>query len=158
MLEIERKFLVNSDAYRTEAYDEIEIIQGFLNTDPDRTVRVRLTGTKGFITVKGRTDTDGTTRFEWEREITPEEARNLLSICEKGVIRKIRYLVRSGNHLVEVDEFYDKNEGLVIAEIELQKVDEYYVKPEWLGIEVTGDPKYYNSQLSKHPYITWKKQ
>lgn len=158
MLEIERKFLVNSDAYRVEAYDKIEIIQGFLNTDPDRTVRVRLTGTKGFITVKGRTDADGTTRFEWEREISAEEARNLLSICENGVIRKIRYLVRSGNHLVEVDEFYDENEGLVIAEIELQKVDEHYVKPEWLGIEVTGDPKYYNSQLSKCPYITWKKQ
>ncbi|QBA65256.1 CYTH domain-containing protein [Muriicola soli] len=158
MLEIERKFLVKSDTYRKEAYDQIEIIQGFLNTDPERTVRVRRTGTKGYITVKGLTDSDGTTRFEWEREIPHQEASRLLEICEKGVIRKMRYLVKSGKHLFEVDEFYDENEGLVIAEIELQKVNETFVKPSWLGIEVTGNPKYYNSQLSINPYQSWRKK
>ncbi|MBT8281632.1 MAG: CYTH domain-containing protein [Muriicola sp.] len=158
MLEIERKFLVKSDAYRKEAYDQIEIIQGFLNTDPERTVRVRRTGSRGYITVKGLTDNDGATRFEWEREIPQDEANRLLDICEKGVIRKIRYLVRSENHIVEVDEFYDENEGLVIAEIELQKINETFVKPSWVGIEVTGNPKYYNSQLSKNPYQSWRKK
>lgn len=157
MLEIERKFLVKSDAYREASFDREEIIQGFLNTHPDRTVRVRITGNQGFITVKGRTDTEGITRFEWEREIPAEEARALLEICERGVIHKIRYLVRSGEHLVEVDEFRGENQGLVVAEIELKSIDESIVKPDWLGKEVTGDPRYYNSQLSKKPYKTWLK-
>ncbi len=156
MLEIERKYLVKSDAYRMEAFDKEEIIQGFLNTHPDRTVRVRLSGDKGFITVKGRTDAEGITRFEWEREIPAAEARALLEICEPGVIRKVRYMVRSGEHLVEVDEFAGDNEGLVIAEIEMKEINEYIVKPDWLGDEVTGEPKYYNSQLSKKPYTKWK--
>ena len=158
MLEIERKFLVNSDAYMKEAYAKEEIIQGFLNTHPERTVRVRLTGNKGFITVKGHTDKDGTTRFEWEREISAEEARELLKICEEGVIHKLRYMVRSGDHIVEVDVFQGDNEGLVLAEIEMKQVNEAYAKPYWLGKEVTGDPKYYNSQLSKNSYKSWKKQ
>ncbi|NER10119.1 CYTH domain-containing protein [Muriicola jejuensis] len=156
MLEIERKFLVKSDAYRMEAFDKKEIIQGFLNTHPDRTVRVRLSGNKGFITVKGRTDAEGITRFEWEREIPAVEVRALLEICEPGVIRKVRYLVRSGEHLVEVDEFAGENEGLVVAEIEMNEINEFILKPDWLGDEVTGEPKYYNSQLSKKPYTTWK--
>ncbi len=157
MIEIERKYLVTSDAYKKEAYAKKEIIQGFLNTDPERTVRVRLIGQKGFITVKGITDPDGTTRFEWEREISLEAAKNLLEICEKGIIHKLRYHVNSGAHLVEVDEFHAENKGLVIAEIELKKADETFLKPKWLGAEVTGDPKYYNSQLSKNPYSSWKK-
>lgn len=157
MIEIERKYLVTSNAYRSEAFGKEEIIQGFLSTHPERTVRVRLTGEKGFITVKGKTDPDGTTRFEWEREISEEEAKSLLGICEKGAIHKLRYLVKSGSHVVEVDEFYAENKGLVIAEIELKHADETFIKPKWLGEEVTGDPKYYNSQLSKKPYSTWKK-
>lgn len=156
MLEIERKYLVKSRAYREEAIKKEEIVQGFLNTHPDRTVRVRLSGEQGFMTVKGRTDNEGITRFEWEREIPATEARALLEICEPGVIRKVRYFVRSGTHLIEVDEFGGANEGLVIAEIEMQEINEIIVKPEWLGEEVTGDPKYYNSQLSKNPYSTWK--
>lgn len=156
MLEIERKYLVRSRAYREEAIKMEEIVQGFLNTHPDRTVRVRLSGEKGFITVKGSTDAEGITRFEWEREIPAAEARALLEICEPGVISKQRYFVRSGTHLIEVDEFRGANEGLVVAEIEMQEIDEIIVKPEWLGAEVTGDPKYYNSQLSKKPYTTWK--
>jgi CYTH domain-containing protein len=156
MTEIERKFLVTSDAYREEAFAREEIIQGFLNTHPDRTVRVRLSGSKGFITVKGHTDPDGTTRFEWEREIPSEEAKELLELCEKGVIHKIRHLVQSGDHVVEVDEFLSENKGLVIAEIEMQQANEPYLKPSWLGVEVTGETKYYNSQLSKNPYLSWK--
>jgi CYTH domain-containing protein len=155
MLEIERKFLVKTDAYREESFNREEIKQGFLNTHPERTVRVRLSGDKGFITVKGMTDAEGVTRFEWEREIPAEEARALLEICEDGVIQKTRYYVRSGSHLVEVDEFSGENEGLVIAEIELKEVKEEIVTPSWLGEEVTGDPKYYNSQLSKKPFKTW---
>ncbi|NNJ89596.1 MAG: CYTH domain-containing protein [Eudoraea sp.] len=157
MIEIERKYLVTSNAYRTEAFSNEEIIQGFLSTHPERTVRVRLSGPKGFITVKGKTDPDGTTRFEWEREISLEETKGLLEICEKGVIHKQRYLVKSGSHVVEVDEFLAQNKGLVIAEIELKDADETILKPGWLGKEVTGDPKYYNSQLSKNPYSSWKK-
>jgi CYTH domain-containing protein len=157
MIEIERKYLVTSNAYRTEAFAKEEIMQGFLSTHPERTVRVRLTGQKGFITVKGKTDPDGTTRFEWEREISSEEAKSLLEICKKGTIHKLRYLVKSGSHIVEVDEFHAQNKGLVIAEIELQHADEIFLKPKWLGTEVTGDPKYYNSQLSKNPYSSWKK-
>ncbi len=156
MVEIERKFLVKSKVYREEAFGKEEIIQGFLNTHPDRTVRVRLSGEKGFITVKGRTDAEGITRFEWEREIPAMEARALLEICEPGVIRKIRYLVRSGDHLVEVDEFSGENVGLIIAEIEMKEIDDTIIKPDWLGEEVTGEPRYYNSQLSKKPYATWK--
>ena len=156
MIEIERKFLVTSQAYRKEAFLREEIIQGFLNTDPERTVRVRLKGKQGYLTVKGLTDSDGTTRFEWEREIPSKEAKQLLNICEKGVIHKIRYSVKSGDHVVEVDEFLEQNEGLVIAEIELHEKNEVYNKPLWIGPEVTGDPKYYNSQLSKNPYKSWK--
>ena len=156
MIEIERKFLVTSNDYRSEAFAKEEIIQGFLSTHPERTVRVRLKGQKGFITVKGKTDPDGTTRFEWEREISSAEAKNLLAICKKGTIHKLRHLVKSGTHIVEVDEFHEQNKGLVIAEIELQHADETFLKPNWLGAEVTGDIKYYNSQLSKNPYSSWK--
>ncbi|WP_297764552.1 CYTH domain-containing protein [uncultured Muriicola sp.] len=157
MIEIERKYLVTSNAYKSEAHAKVEIIQGFLSTHPERTVRVRLTDQRGFITVKGKTDPDGTTRFEWEHEISSEEAKGLLEICKKGTIHKLRHLVKSGSHVVEVDEFHAQNKGLVIAEIELQQADETFLKPKWLGIEVTGDPKYYNSQLSKNPYSSWKK-
>lgn len=157
MVEIERKFLVTSDAYRSESFSKEQITQGFLNTDPERTVRVRVKGKQGFLAVKGHTDPQGTTRFEWENEISGQEARQLLALCEKGVIEKIRYAVKSGNHIVEVDEFLDDNLGLVIAEIELGRVDEPFVKPSWLGKEVTGDPRYYNSQLSRNSFKSWNK-
>ena len=157
MTEIERKFLVTSDQYKVEAFKATRIIQGFLNTDPERTVRVRLKGNKGELTVKGLTNNEGMTRFEWERDISKSEAEALLKLCEKGIIDKIRHEVKMGNHIFEVDEFFSDNKGLVIAEIELKSEEETFKKPKWLGKEVTGEIKYYNSQLSKQPFNTWKR-
>ena len=156
MIEIERKFLVNSEDFKEEAIRKTRIVQGFLNTDKERTVRVRLKGDKGFLTIKGESSRDGTTRYEWEKEISKTDAEALLKLCEKGVIDKTRYEVKIGNHVFEVDEFNGDNEGLVIAEIELNHVSEIFTKPNWLGEEVTGNTNYYNSQLSKQPYKTWK--
>lgn len=155
MIEIERKFLVKSDDYKSEASSKTRIVQGFLNTHPDRTVRVRIKGDLGFITVKGKSNTSGTSRFEWEKEITVEDAENLLKLCEKGILDKYRYEVPVGNHVYEVDEFHDENEGLTVAEIELNDENESFGKPAWLGAEVTGEVKYYNSQLSKTPFNLW---
>lgn len=155
MIEIERKFLVTSDAYKSEAFKQSRIVQGFLNTHKERTVRVRIQGDKGFITIKGISSSDGLSRFEWEKEISVIECENLLKLCEKGSVEKIRYEVKLGTHIFEVDEFYGNNEGLVIAEIELSNETEAFEKPSWLGKEVTGDKRYYNSQLSKQPFKTW---
>ena len=154
-LEIERKFLVVSDAYKQEATSQVRIAQGFLNTDPERTVRVRIKGNQGFLTVKGPSNPSGTTRFEWETEISLQEATNLIDLCEDVILEKERFEVPLGNHLFEVDEFLGENKGLVVAEIELNHEDEVFERPKWLGEEVTGQPKYYNSQLSKKPYATW---
>ena len=156
MIEIERKFLVNSDLYKKEAFNKSRIVQGFLNTDKARTVRVRIKGDDGFLTIKGESSSNGLSRFEWEKQIPLSDAENLLKICEKGVIDKIRYEVKLGNHIFEVDEFYGDNEGLIIAEVELANESDIFEKPHWLGKEVTGDIKYYNSQLSKQPYKTWQ--
>ena len=154
-LEIERKFLVRSDGFRQKATSQTRIVQGFLNTDPDRTVRVRIKGDKGFLTVKGASNESGTTRFEWETEITASEAANLIDLCEAGILEKIRFELPFGNHLYEVDEFLGENKGLVLAEIELNHEDERFEKPDWLGEEVTGQVQYYNSQLSKKPFKQW---
>lgn len=155
MIEIERKFLVTSDVFKKEAHQKFRIIQGFLNRDPERTVRVRLKEDKGILTVKGRSSNDGLSRFEWEKDISKNEAKALLELCEKGVIDKLRYEVKVNNHIFEIDEFFGDNEGLVIAEVELKAEDEVFTKPNWLGEEVTGDIKYYNSQLSRQPYKIW---
>lgn len=154
-LEIERKFLVVSDAYKQEATSQVRIAQGFLNTDPERTVRVRIKGDKGFLTIKGPSNATGTTRFEWETEISVTEATNLIDLCEDVILEKIRFEVPLGNKLFEVDEFLGENKGLVIAEVELNHEDEVFEKPKWLGEEVTGQPGYYNSQLSKNPFTQW---
>lgn len=156
MIEIERKFLVLSGGFKSDAQRKTRIIQGFLNTDKERTVRVRLKGEIGFLTVKGPSSTDGVSRFEWETEISKTETEALLKLCETGMIEKVRYEVQSGNHLFEVDEFLGDNEGLIVAEVELNHVSEVFKKPQWLGTEVTGQTKYYNSQLSIQPYKTWK--
>ncbi|KQS49950.1 MAG: CYTH domain-containing protein [Flavobacterium sp.] len=156
MLEIERKFLVNSDQFKTLAFAKNHIAQGYLNSHPERTVRIRIKGESGFLTIKGKGTESGVSRFEWETEIPLMEARHLIQLCEKGVIDKIRYEVRSGNHVFEVDEFFGDNEGLVIAEVELKSEDETFEKPDWLGSEVTNDERYYNAFLSQHPYKTWK--
>jgi len=156
MKEIERKFLVKSDSYKNQAIRKYRIVQAFLNTDPQRTVRIRIQGNTGFLTVKGKADQKGITRFEWEREISVEDAGQLLVLCEPGKIEKIRYEIAAGSHLYEVDEFLNENEGLIIAEIELNSEDENFEKPDWLGEEVTGQLRYFNSSLSKNPYKNWE--
>lgn len=152
--EIERKFLVKGE-YKELSFKAARITQGYLSSVPERTVRVRIKGDKGYITIKGKVSFSGASRFEWEKEIPVAEARQLLEICEPGLIDKTRYLVKSGLHTFEVDEFHGENEGLVLAEIELVSENEAFEKPGWLGMEVTGDPKYYNSMLVKNPFRVW---
>ncbi len=156
MQEIERKFLVNNEAFKSDAHKRTRIVQGFLNTHPERTVRIRIQGNDGFITVKGKSNNSGLSRFEWEKQISQAEAEELLHLCEPGIIEKTRYEIYSDNHTFEVDDFMGENEGLIIAEIELQSETESFQKPDWLGKEVTGDVKYYNSNLSKNPFKTWE--
>ncbi|TPN83923.1 CYTH domain-containing protein [Aquimarina algicola] len=155
MIEIERKFLVTSDNFKKEAQKSTRIIQGFLNTDPERTVRIRIKGEQAFITVKGIGNASGTSRFEWEKSIPVEDAEALIKLCEPGIIKKTRFEIRLGDHTYEVDEFAGTNQGLVLAEIELSTENESFLKPDWLGQEVTGISKYYNSQLSKKPFKLW---
>ena len=157
MQEIERKFLIKDDSFKTEVVKEQRIVQGYLSSVAERTVRVRIKGDKGFLTIKGISNDSGTSRFEWEKEIPVPEAKTLLTLCEAGVIDKTRYLVPCGEHTYEVDEFYGENLGLTVAEIELSHEDERFEKPAWLAQEVTGDTRYYNSMLMKVPYTTWKK-
>lgn len=156
MIEIERKFLVNSGAFKKEAFRQNRIKQGYLSSVPERTVRVRSKGDRAFITVKGASNRSGMSRFEWEKEIPIEEATNLLELCEKGIIDKTRFEVKVGKHIFEIDEFYGENEGLIMAEIELNSENENFEKPHWLGEEVTNDKRYYNSYLSANPYKTWE--
>ncbi|MDL2212849.1 CYTH domain-containing protein [Bacteroides sp. OttesenSCG-928-D19] len=152
--EIERKFLVKGD-FKSLAVKNTRITQGYLSSAPERTVRVRIKGEKGYITIKGMGDASGASRYEWEKEIPVSEVEELLKLCEPGVIDKTRYLVPVGNHTYEVDEFYGDNEGLTVAEVELGSIDEAFDKPEWLGEEVTGDVKYFNSMLMKNPFKNW---
>ena len=156
-IEIEKKFLVKGD-FKKDAFKATRITQGYLSSVPERTVRVRVKGDKGYITIKGIGNASGAARFEWEKEIPVEEVKALLDICEPGVIDKTRYLVKNadGVHTWEVDEFYGENEGLTLAEIELAGEDDKFDKPSWLGEEVTGDARYYNSMLMKNPYKNWK--
>ncbi len=153
--EIERKFLVKDNSFREEAIKQTRIVQGYLSSVPERTVRVRIKGEKGFLTIKGIGSKSGTSRYEWEKEISVKDAEELLEICEPGVIEKIRYIVQNGKHDYEVDEFFGENEGLIIAEVELASEDEAFNKPAWLGEEVTGYTRYYNSMLMKKPYRSW---
>ena len=158
MVEIERKFLVKSSDFKEQAFAQNQIAQGYLSSLPERTVRVRIKGKKGFLTIKGIGHHGGMTRFEWENEIPLDEAQELLKLCEKGKIDKTRYEIKSGKHVFEVDEFYGENEGLVMAEIELESETDTFEKPDWLGEEVTNDERYYNAYLSKNPFKTWEKQ
>ena len=153
--EIEKKFLVAGE-FKESAKKATRITQGYLSSVPERTVRVRVEGDKGYITVKGIGNDSGASRFEWEKEIPVEDVRDMLKICEPGVIDKTRYLVDCDGHTFEVDEFYGDNEGLVVAEVELSDENEAFTRPSWLGEEVTGDKKYYNSMLMKNPYKNWK--
>lgn len=153
--EIERKFLVKNDGYKALAYDSTRITQGYISRSPGRTVRVRVRGDKAYLTIKGGGSASGMSRLEWEKEIPVDEALQLMLLCEKGIIDKTRYLVKAGSHTFEVDEFYGENEGLTVAEVELASEDEPFERPSWLGEEVTGDRKYYNSSLTVHPYCEW---
>ena len=155
MIEIERKFLVLSNDFINEAFAQKRIIQAYLNSNPERTVRVRIKGDKGFITIKGKGNSSGTTRLEWETEIPVEDAEKLLMICEDGIINKIRHEVKVGQHVFEVDVFAGENQGLIMAEIELQSEIELFEKPLWLGQEVTNDERFYNAYLSKTPFKNW---
>jgi len=153
--EIERKFLVKGD-FKPFVTKDTRITQGYLSSIPERTVRVRLKGDKGFITIKGIGNESGASRYEWEKEIPTGEVNELLKICEPGVIDKTRFIVPEKSGLLfEVDEFYGDNEGLTVAEIELPTEDHSFEKPEWLGKEVTGDVRFYNSMLMKNPYKSW---
>lgn len=156
MIEIERKFLVKNLDFIKESHKQTKIIQGFLNTDPYRTVRIRLKGEKGFITIKGIGNQSGTSRLEWEKEISLSDAEMLLPLCEPFPIEKIRYEVLFKNFLYEIDVFSGENEGLILAEIELTSENQYFEKPNWIGEEVTGQKEYYNSYLSKNPYKKMK--
>jgi adenylate cyclase len=155
MVEIERKFLVSSNAFKEDAFTQNRIKQGYLSAVPERTVRVRIKGEKGYLTVKGISNESGLSRFEWEKEIPVDEAEKLLLLCEAGVIDKTRFEIKTGNHIFEVDEFYGENEGLVMAEIELKSESETFEKPIWLAQEVTNDKRYYNSYLSNNPFKKW---
>ena len=153
--EIERKFLVKGE-FKSEAFKSVRITQGYLNSLPERTVRVRIRDDQGFITIKGKADATGVSRFEWEKEIAADEAAELLKICEPGVIDKTRYLIKVGERTFEVDEFHGDNDGLVMAEVELPCEDAPFDRPQWLGKEVTGDSRYYNAMLVKNPFKNWK--
>ena len=154
-IEIERKFLVKNLNYKSESFEKKCIKQGYLNSNKNRTVRIRVSDDTGFITIKGKSNKNGTSRFEWEKEISATEAEELLLLCEPTIIEKTRYLIKVGCHTFEVDEFAGENSGLVVAEIELNSEDEVFEKPNWLSKEVTGDLKYYNSSISKLPFINW---
>ena len=159
MQEIERKFLIlETPDFRKQSFRKTRIVQGYLNSAPERTVRVRIRGEKGYLTIKGKSSSDGLSRFEWEREIPLFEAEELLKLCEAGVIEKYRYEIKLGKHIFEADEFLGENKGLLLAEVELKQKNEEIEKPKWLGEEVTGNQKYYNSFLSKFPFREWQKE
>ena len=156
-LEIERKFLVKAGAdFKSQAYDSSRIKQGYIASGHGRTVRVRTRGQLAYLTIKGPSLDGGLSRYEFEKEITTEEAEQLFHLCEPGIIDKTRYLVKAGHHTFEIDEFYGDNEGLVMAEVELSSPDEPYEKPDFIGKEVTGDRRFYNSHLRQNPFRLWK--
>jgi|TARA_B110000259_G_scaffold12018_1_gene12932 adenylate cyclase len=154
-LEIERKFLIKNLDFKTESFEKKYLKQGYLNADKNRTVRIRIADEKAFITIKGKSNKAGTTRFEWEKEIPFSEAEELLLLCEPCIIEKHRYLIKKGTHTFEVDVFLGDNQGLIVAEVELNSENETFEKPTWLGNEVTGELKYYNSSISKLPFKNW---
>ena len=154
-VEIERKYLVSND-YKQDVSNYYRIVQGYLSSHPERSVRIRIIDDNAFITIKGKGNESGTTRFEWEKEIDIEEGENLLELCEPGVIEKTRNIVNYKDHIFEIDEFYGENAGLILCEVELMSEDEHIVFPHWIVKEVTGDPRYYNTSLIKSPFLSWK--
>lgn len=156
-IETERKFLVRDDSFKAGASGKSHFVQGYISSSPGRTVRVRIAGDKAYLTIKGPGSANGMSRFEWETEIKVCDALALLGLSEGALIEKDRWFVPFEGHLFEVDVFDGDNEGLIVAEVELDSEDEEFRRPEWLGEEVTGDHRYYNSSLRNHPYIRWKR-
>lgn len=154
-IEIERKFIVINDSYKAMAFQSDRIAQGYICREGGNSARVRVRGNNGYITIKGPSLDGGLSRFEWEKEISVAEALDLLKLCHDGIIDKIRHLVKCGEHIFEVDEFFGDNEGLVVAEVELGDANEKFEKPDFIGEEVTGDKRYYNSRLTRYPYKSW---
>ena len=156
--EIERKFLVRNSDYKRQAFGSSRIQQGYICSGHGRTVRVRIRDERGYLTIKGPSENGGLSRYEFEKEITLDEAEHLMQLCEPGIIDKTRWLVKSGRHTFEVDEFYGENAGLVMAEVELGAEDESYEKPDFIGKEVTGDKRYYNAHLRLNPFTRWERK
>lgn len=155
-IEIERKFLVTDDSYKALAYHSDRIAQGYICREGGNSARVRVRGDKGYITIKGPSRDGGLSRYEWEKEIPVQEAWELMRLCNGATIDKTRYLVKCSTHTFEIDEFHGDNEGLVVAEVELSNADELFEKPGFIGKEVTGDKRYYNSSLTRVPYKCWQ--
>ena len=154
-LEIERKFLVLNDSYKQQSFSHSHIQQGYIVSARGRTVRIRIRDARAYLTIKGPSLDGGLSRYEFEQEIPLSDGHQLMKLCESGIIDKTRWLVQSANHVFEVDEFYGENEGLVIAEVELQTLTDDVIFPDFIGLEVTGDRRYYNSQLRQNPYTKW---
>jgi CYTH domain-containing protein len=155
-METERKFLVTDMSFLAEAFRAQHIVQGYICADAARSVRLRICGDKGFLTIKSASDERGWSRYEFEQSVALEEAAELMKLCLPGRIDKVRHYVRVGGHVWEVDVFSGANEGLIVAEIELESVATVFERPSWVGEEVSGDPKYYNLMLSQHPYSEWR--
>ena len=147
--------MVLNENYKTESIRSSRITQGYISSNLKRSVRIRIREESAYLTIKGETNSSGLSRYEWEKEISVQDARELIKICEPGIIDKIRYEIPCGNHLFEVDEFLGLNAGLVVAEVELRHEEELFERPSWLGKEVTGEVKYYNSMLASNPYQNW---
>ena len=153
--EIERKFLVRDNSFVDEAYEKRRIVQGYICSDAERSVRVRIRDDEGFITIKSSTNERGWSRYEFEKPVSLKDAEELMELCLPGMIDKVRHYVKFGSHIWEVDVFHGENDGLIVAEIELESEDDTFELPAWVGQEVSGDAKYYNSMLAKHPYLKW---
>lgn len=154
MIEIERKFLVINQDFINQSYENYSIKQGFISNDPERVVRIRIAKNKGFLTIKGKNN--GIERLEWEKEITVEEANLLITLCKQPILEKTRYLVNYQSFIYEIDVFEGENQGLIVAELELENANQSYEKPSWLGKEVSEDRRYYNSNLIENPFKNWK--
>ncbi|MCU0408482.1 MAG: CYTH domain-containing protein [Bacteroidales bacterium] len=153
--ETERKYLIKGE-FRNLAFRKSRISQGYLSSAPGRTVRVRINEGKGFLTVKGPAEKNGITRYEWEIEIGLQDAEELLLLCEPGIIEKTRYYISHEGFVIEADVFHGENEGLLMAEVELENESDSFTIPEWFGEEVSGNPMYYNSYLRENPFKSWK--
>lgn len=155
MVEIERKFLVKSEDYKSNAFKVQLFSQAYLSRNPEKSIRVRIVEKEGFITIKGLSSDSGLSRFEWEKKISLNEAVELTKLCGDEQIIKNRYFIKHDKVIIEVDEFLNENKGLVIAEVELKTINQKITLPKWIGKEVTGDNKYYNLSLISNPFTSW---